>query len=251
MWVVAGQAHVPRDARPRDSRQRVTRQRVTIRNPTLAQLTAEAYRLRLMRGVEERLHDAGFGRVAGVDEVGRGALAGPVAAAAVVVEPGIVVPGVDDSKHVTHKRRARLAELIRAAHPCCAVAMVSPSEIDRINILQATRLAMRQALTSLDPAPDAALVDAVGLSNLPYPSLPVIRGDQISYAIACASIVAKVARDRLMIDLDARFPVYGFAAHKGYGAARHREALASHGPCKVHRMSFRSVRPAARAGGHC
>ncbi len=224
---------------------------MTIRNPTLAQFTAEAYRLRLMRGVEERLHDGGFGRVAGVDEVGRGALAGPVAAAAVVVEPGILVPGVDDSKHLTSKRRARLADLIREAHPCCAVAMVSPQEIDRINILQATRLAMRKALAGLDPAPDLALIDAVWLSGLPYPVLPVIRGDQISYAIACASIVAKVARDQLMIELDARFPAYGFAGHKGYGAARHRQALADHGPCEAHRLTFRSVLPPRQAKGGC
>ncbi len=211
---------------------------------TMAQLLSEAYRLRLMRGLEDLVRGCGYGRIAGVDEVGRGSLAGPVMAAAVIVEPGKMVPGVDDSKSLSGVQRQRLAAAIRRAHPVCAVAAVSPLEIDRINILQATRRAMKQALEALAPAPDLALVDAVRLSSaLPFPCLPVIRGDQISYAVACASILAKVERDGLMTELDREFPVYGFAGNKGYGSPSHRRALAEHGPCEVHRLTFRSVLP--------
>lgn len=210
---------------------------------TMAQLLAETYRLRLMRGLEELLLDSGYGRIAGVDEAGRGALAGPVMAAAVLVEPGALVPGVDDSKALGQGERERLAGQIRRAHPVHAVVAVSPREIDRINILEATRRAMRGALARLDPAPEIALVDAVRLGEVGHPCLPVIRGDQISYAIACASILAKVERDRRMVALDRRYPHYGFAAHKGYGAQRHRDALAVFGPSPVHRLSFRSVLP--------
>ncbi len=210
---------------------------------TMAQLLAEAYRLRLMRGLEDLVRGCGFARIAGVDEVGRGSLAGPVTAAAVVVEPGKMVPGVDDSKSLSGAQRQRLADAIRRVHPVHAVAAVSPGEIDRINILQATRKAMTQALDELDPAPDLALVDAVRLPGRTYPTLPVIRGDQISYAVACASILAKVDRDRLMTDLDRAYPQYGFAGNKGYGAPRHRQALAEVGPCEVHRLTFRSVLP--------
>lgn len=212
---------------------------------TIGRVFAEAYRLRLMRGLEETLYDAGYGSVAGVDEVGRGSLAGPVVAAAVVVERGRLVPGVDDSKSLSPQKRERLAEVIRAAHPRHAVASVSPRDIDRINILEATRLAMSQALHGLEPTPDLAVVDAVSLPGCKVPVLSVVRGDQVSYAVACASILAKVERDRHMVELDARFPHYGFAAHKGYGAAVHRQALRDHGPCEVHRLTFRSVLPRA------
>ncbi len=211
----------------------------------MAQLLAEAYRLRLMRGLEDLVRGCGYGRIAGVDEAGRGCLAGPVMAAAVVVEPGRMVPGVDDSKALSAIKRQRLAAAIRRTHPVSVMCAVSAREIDRINILQATRKAMRQALEALDPPPDLALVDAVQLSvkGTAFPCLPVIRGDQISYAVACASILAKVERDQLMIGLDRRYPQYGFAAHKGYGAEAHRQALADHGPCEFHRLTFRSVLP--------
>ncbi|MEM7585646.1 MAG: ribonuclease HII [Acidobacteriota bacterium] len=215
----------------------------------MAQLLAEAYRLRLMRGLEDLVRGCGYGRIAGVDEVGRGSLAGPVVAAAVVVEPGSMVPGVDDSKHLSHPQRERLASAIRRAHPCSAVVAVSPRDIDRMNILQATRRAMTLALGKLDPPPDLALIDAVRLDDLDYPVLPVIRGDQVSYAIACASILAKVDRDRTMLRLDRVYPQYGFASNKGYGAAAHRQALAELGPSDVHRLTFRSVLPRRAAGG--
>lgn len=209
----------------------------------MAQLLAETFRLRLMRGLEERLHDYGFGRIAGVDEAGRGSLAGPVVAAAVVVEPGRLVPGVDDSKSLSPAERARLAPRVREAHPEHAVAAVEAVDIDRLDILRATRRAMRRALDALPSAPEVVLVDALHLEGLGMPCLGVIRGDQVSYAVACASILAKVARDRTMVELDARYPGYDFAANKGYGAERHRRALAAYGPCEAHRLTFRSVLP--------
>lgn len=212
------------------------------------QLFAETYRLHLMQGLESLIRGAGYGRIAGVDEAGRGCLAGPVVAAAVIIEPGCLVPCIDDSKRLSAEQRQRLAELIRRAHPRHAVAMVSPQDIDRMNILEATRTAMRRCLQALRPAPHLALVDAVRLSDLPFPCLGVIRGDQISYAVACASILAKTARDAIMVDLDRTFPHYGFASNKGYGAATHRQALRDHGPCEAHRLTFRSVVPRLAGG---
>lgn len=209
---------------------------------TMGQVFAEAYRLRLMRGLEDALGDLGMLKIAGVDEAGRGCLAGPVVAGAVLVEPGKLVPGVDDSKGLSALQRERLADAIRRAHPVSAVVAVPAATIDRINILQATRLAMREAVARLSPQPDMTLIDAVRLS-LPTPSLAVVRGDQISYAVACASILAKVERDHLMARLDRDFPHYAFADNKGYGSAVHREALAAFGPCGVHRLTFRSVLP--------
>lgn len=209
----------------------------------MGELLAEVYRLRLMRGLEELLYGYGLARLAGVDEAGRGALAGPVVAAAVVVEPTHIVPGVDDSKKLSAASRERLAAAIREAHPDHAISAVSPRVIDRVNILQATRRAMRTALRGLDPIPEIALIDAVRLGSLGFPVLPFIRGDQLSYAIACASILAKVYRDKLMVSLDRRFPQYAFAANKGYGAAHHRQALSEYGPCEAHRLTFRSVLP--------
>ncbi len=214
----------------------------------MVRLMAEAYRLRLLHGLEDRLYECGHGCVAGVDEAGRGALAGPVMAAAVLVTPDLTVPGVDDSKAVRADLRERLAHRIRAAHPVYAVVSIPPDEIDRINILEATRRAMTRALESLDPSPEIALVDAVRLPAAPCPHLPLIRGDQISYAVACASILAKTARDQEMVRLHRRFPHYDFASNKGYGAQKHRDALRFHGPCSEHRLTFRSVVPRCSTG---
>lgn len=215
---------------------------------TIGHWFSEAYRLRLMRSLEERLHDAGYSSVAGVDEAGRGCLAGPVVAAAVVVERGSLVPGVDDSKELPEAKREKLAIAIRHAHPRHAVIAVSPADIDRINILEATRLAMIRALTSLSPWPEVALIDAVPLRIAGLRTLSVVRGDSVSYAVACASILAKVERDRLMLDLDRRFPFYGFAANKGYGSLEHRQALQEFGPTEIHRLTFRSVLPRSLDG---
>jgi ribonuclease HII len=213
----------------------------------MADLWAEACRLRLLRGLEDLLAQCGFVRIAGVDEAGRGSLAGPVVAAAVVVDLRSVVPGVDDSKCLTAPERERAAGAIRATAVAAATAEVEADVIDRINILEASRRAMVLALSRLDPCPDCAVVDAVPLKGLGYPCLPVVRGDAISYAVACASILAKVARDQRMVELGRRYPHYGFAVHKGYGVPEHLEALAAHGPCPIHRLTYRPVVPRLEA----
>lgn len=209
----------------------------------MVELFAEAYRLGLLKGLEGLLGGCGYSRVAGVDEVGRGALAGPVVAAAVIPRPDHIIPGVDDSKRLAPEDREHLAGLIEQNAWSVGIAAVSPADIDRINILEATRLAMRRALAALPLTPDFVVIDAVPLRGLAVPFLPVIRGDAVCYAVACASIVAKVFRDRLMIAMDGEFPHYGFAAHKGYGAPEHLAALAERGPCREHRLTFKSVLP--------
>lgn len=211
--------------------------------PAMIELFAEAYRLHLMRGVEELLSRCGFARIAGVDEVGRGSLAGPVVAAAVIADGRCAIPGIDDSKCLNAAERERRAEAIRASALATAVVQIPPDVIDRVNILEATRLAMCQALSQLRPAPDCALVDAVALSGCGFPCLPLVRGDAVSYAIACASILAKVERDRLMVQLHDQYPMYGFAAHKGYGVAEHLHALETYGPCPIHRLTYKPVLP--------
>lgn len=206
-------------------------------------LFAEAYRLRLLRGLEDLLAQCGYARIAGVDEAGRGSLAGPVVAAAVIVDTRCAVPGVDDSKCLTAPERERLARAIRATALAVGVAAVEADVIDRINVLEATRCAMADALAALRPGPDCAVVDAVRIRGLCFPCLPVVRGDAISYAVACASIIAKVERDRLMTDLGRVYPHYGFGAHKGYGVPEHLAALREYGPCPVHRLTYGPVLP--------
>lgn len=210
---------------------------------TLAHLGAEAYRLQLLSQLECDLRTAGFGHVAGVDEAGRGSLAGPVVAAAVVPDANYLIPGVDDSKRLTPAAREQLADWIRDSAVSWVVVAKPASLIDRINVLQATRRAMSEALADLSPAPDVAVVDAVALDGLKFPSLPVIRGDSVSYAVACASILAKVERDHMMRALHEKHPAYGFDSNKGYGAPEHLQALTMMGPCPDHRLTFRSVLP--------
>jgi ribonuclease HII len=213
----------------------------------MIELFVEAYRLHLLRGLEEGLARCGYGLIAGVDEVGRGSLAGPVVAAAVVLDGRCLVPGVDDSKCLTPPERERAAAAIRSHAVAFAVAAISPEVIDRINILEATRLAMGEALSRLRPAPDCAVVDAVRLSGFRFPCIPLVRGDCFSYAVAAASIVAKVERDRMMVELDREYPQYGFAAHKGYGVAEHLEALSAYGPSPIHRLTYKPVLPRQEA----
>lgn len=209
----------------------------------LRQLGLEAYRLRLLRGLDDLLRSYGWCQLAGVDEAGRGCLAGPVVAAAVIVERQHTLPGVDDSKRLRAADRENLSLQIRETAIAWSIGMATPSEIDRVNILEATRLAMRRALAGLTPEPECALVDAVRIAPLDYPCLSLVRGDIVSYSVACASILAKVERDRLMSELDRAYPHYGFARHKGYAAAEHRQALANYGPTPEHRLTFRSVLP--------
>jgi len=187
----------------------------------------------------------GLERVAGVDEAGRGPLAGPVVAAAVVLWPGRRIPGVDDSKRLTADEREEAFAQIERRAMAMAVGVVDAETIDRVNILEATRLAMGQALSALAVLPELVLTDWVALAGLPFPQRNLVRGDQRSATIAAASIVAKVTRDRLMDEADRAFPEYGFGRHKGYATEEHRRTLASLGPCPLHRRCFRGVLPTA------
>lgn len=180
--------------------------------------------------------------VCGVDEAGRGPWAGPVSAAAVIFDPDRVPQGVNDSKLLTPKARERLEVEIKACAVAWAVGFASVEEIAVLNILHATGLAMRRAVESLHVAPVFALVDGNYAFKLPCPIKTVVKGDAISVSIAAASILAKTARDRLMAEMDFLYPGYGFAAHKGYGAPVHGEALVRLGPCPIHRMGWAPVR---------
>jgi len=181
------------------------------------------------------------GLVAGVDEAGRGPLAGPVVAAAVILDPRQPIAGLADSKKLTARRRERLFDAIRAKALCCAVAEASVEEIDRLNILQATLLAMQRAVAGLRLPPAKVLVDGNRLPRLAMRAEAVVGGDARVAAISAASILAKVTRDRWCVEVDAQWPQYGFAAHKGYGTAAHLAALQAHGPCALHRRSFAPV----------
>ncbi len=186
--------------------------------------------------------DFASGRVAGVDEAGRGPLAGPVIAAAVILDPARPIEGLDDSKRLAPDTRERLAAAIRARALAWAVGRAGVDEIDRHNVLQATLLAMARAVAGLRPRPDYALVDGDRWPPLPCPGETVVGGDAREPAIAAASILAKTVRDAEMVALDRRFPGYGFAAHKGYATPAHLEALRRLGPCPAHRRSFAPVR---------
>jgi len=192
-----------------------------------------------MRTLENALRRVGFVHVAGVDEVGRGCLAGPVVAAAVVLHPTRHIPGVCDSKAVPAAERERLYACIVREAVAWAVAAADPSEIDRINIHQASLRAMQRAVLALAPLPDIVLVDAFRVPDLPMAQRGVLHGDRRCSAIAAASIVAKVTRDRQMLDLHSRDPRYGFDRHKGYATADHLDAVARFGYSDVHRRSFR------------
>ena len=196
-------------------------------------------RVPAMRTLENALRRAGFVYVAGVDEVGRGCLAGPVVAAAVVLHPDRHIPGVCDSKAVPAAERERLYDMIIARALAWAVGEADPSEIDRINIHQASLRAMQRAVIALVPLPDFVLVDAFRVPDLPMAQRGVPHGDRRCSAIAAASILAKVTRDRQMLELHARDPRYGFDRHKGYATADHLEAVARFGYSAVHRRSFR------------
>jgi ribonuclease HII len=196
-------------------------------------------RVSARRTIENALRRYGFVCVAGVDEVGRGCLAGPVMAGAVILDPDRRIDGLADSKALTAAQRERLHEEIIGKSVAWAVVAVPPGEIDRINIHQATLQAMRRAVLALAPLPDAVLVDAFRIPSLPMAQRGVIGGDRRSSAIAAASIVAKVTRDRLMQELHAADPRYGFDRHKGYATADHLAAVARFGYSRQHRRSFR------------
>jgi ribonuclease HII len=194
-------------------------------------------------------------RVAGVDEAGRGPLAGPVVAAALVFKrafaesamlPGSPLARLTDSKKLTLKQRELFFELLTTnPNISFAVGIADVEEIDAINILQATHVAMQRALDKLTPPPDHVLVDGLPVESLTFPSTAIVKGDSRSLSIAGASVIAKVTRDHMLEAMDVRYPVYGFARHKGYGTQDHMHALLEHGPCPAHRTSFRPVREAA------
>jgi ribonuclease HII len=192
--------------------------------------------------LEHALHARGLTRIAGVDEAGRGPLAGPVAAAAVILPDTCGVHGLDDSKKLSAKKRDALYQILTTdPRVIWSVALASAGEIDSLNILRATHLAMRRAVAGLAVVPDHCLIDGLPVRGFPWPHDGIVKGDGRSFSIAAASIIAKVTRDRLMRELDAEFPQYGFANHQGYGTKQHLAALRIHGPCCHHRRSFEPV----------
>lgn len=190
---------------------------------------------------EQEARRCGYRRIAGVDEAGRGPLAGPVVAAAVILPVRCRLIGVDDSKQLSVSERDRLYAAIMDRAVSVGVGSSTAEEIDRINILEATKLAMRRALAGLTPAPDYVLIDAVSLTGMAMPVRPIIKGDALSLSIAAASIVAKVTRDRVMVQFHEAYPQYNFLSHKGYGTEEHLARLAEYGPSPVHRRTFAPV----------
>lgn len=197
--------------------------------------------MRCTSAFEDEARRAGYALVAGLDEVGRGALCGPVTACAVVLGEGFDRTGLDDSKRLTRRQRERLAERVQRAALGVGLGWADAAEIDRINILRATHVAMRRALEALVPRPDFLLVDGREVPGLDLPQRAIVKGDALSVSIAAASIVAKVARDALMREADRLHPGYGLARNMGYGSAAHRAALGRLGPTRLHRRSFQGT----------
>ena len=202
----------------------------------LAALEKERQRIEGMRRYEEQF--AEYTYICGIDEAGRGPLAGPVVAGAVILPRDCRILYINDSKQMTEKKREELYEVIREQAVSWAVGYASPARIDEINILQATYEAMREAIGRLSVVPDLLLNDAVTIPQISIKQVPIIKGDARSISIGAASIVAKVTRDRLMVQYDEVYPAYGFASNKGYGAQAHVDALKKYGPCPIHRKSF-------------
>ena len=196
------------------------------------------------REIEDALRAEGFETVCGVDEAGRGPLAGPVCAAAVILPRGVTIEGLDDSKKLTEKRREALYDVIIAAAEAYGVAFADVEEIEELNILGATYLAMNRAIAALDAGIDLALIDGNRNAGIEYPSRCIVKGDAKCVSIAAASVLAKVTRDRYMRALAEKYPGYGFERHKGYGTEAHYAAIRALGPCPEHRPSFlRSMKP--------
>ncbi|HEX2925686.1 MAG TPA: ribonuclease HII [Ruminiclostridium sp.] len=198
----------------------------------------EMERLQKMLSFERQAISEGFDHIAGVDEAGRGPLAGPVVAAAVILPKGLVIEGVNDSKKLSEAQREKLFEEIKEKALAYGIAAADEKYIDEVNILNATKRAMADALNQLKPASDCILLDAVRLDGISTKQVPIIKGDSLSLSIAAASILAKVTRDRLLTEYDSLYPEYGFAAHKGYGTPQHISAIKKFGLCPIHRLSF-------------
>lgn len=201
----------------------------------------EKSRLYKLFNFEREVKGAGFASVAGLDEVGRGTLAGPVVAAAVILPLDIFIDGLNDSKRLSPAKRDRLFDEISSRARSFGIGVVQSSRIDEVNIYRATCEAMVKALASMPEKPDFLLIDGLRLPGIGPNQLPIIKGDSLSASIAAASIIAKVTRDRTMVQYEQIYPGYGFAAHKGYATAAHIDALKKHGPCPIHRRSFRPV----------
>ena len=199
----------------------------------------EEHRLLELKKIDKQYYDMNMKYVCGIDEAGRGPLAGPVVVASVIMKPDSMIEGVNDSKKISEKKREKLYELITNEAISYGVGIITQEEIDDINILQATKKGLTNSLNSMDIKPDMILVDALkGIDTLGIPYLSIIKGDATSYSIAAASIIAKVTRDRIMREWDKVYPEYGFATHKGYGTAKHIEAIRQYGLCPLHRRSF-------------
>lgn len=204
---------------------------------------AEAHKKELQRqaamyAYERQCREKGYERICGIDEAGRGPLAGPVVAGAVILPEDCEIDGLNDSKKLSPKRREELFDEIREKAVSVGVGIVGPGRIDEINILQADYEAMCEAIGTLQVMPQVLLNDAVTIPQVLIEQIPIVKGDAKSMSIAAASVIAKVTRDRLMTEYDAVYPEYGFAQHKGYGTAAHYEALKKYGPCPIHRRSF-------------
>jgi len=199
---------------------------------------SEEIRLEKMLEYEKSLYSKGYEYICGIDEAGRGPLCGPVVAAAVILKRGDKIEGVNDSKKLSEKKREALFEEIKQRAIAWSVGIVDEKTIDEINILEATRLAMKKAVEGLYQKPDYALVDAEKKVPIDVPYMPIIKGDALSESIAAASIIAKVTRDRMIIELDKEYPEYNFAKNKGYGTKQHTDAIKVHGLCPAHRRSF-------------
>lgn len=206
----------------------------------------EIQRLTALKQAENAYHSAGYQTIAGVDEAGRGPLAGPVVAAVCVIPADVLIPYVDDSKKLSPSKRAALYQVL-SSHPRISygVGQVSSDEIDRINILQATILAMKQAIGALENSVDLFLVDGLSLKIDGRKTVKIIGGDSTCFSIAAASIIAKETRDRLMHTYHETWPQYGFDRHKGYGTEEHRAAIGKYGPCPIHRMTFEPLKSLA------
>jgi len=199
----------------------------------------EIERINTLKEYETKLHSEGIKYIAGIDEAGRGPLAGPVVVGIVIMKPDSFIEGINDSKKISEKKREKLYEQITNEAIAWGVGIVDQREIDEINILNATKKALNMAITGLETKPERILVDAlekIDTCGIPYTS--VIKGDAKIYSIAAASIIAKVTRDRIMQEYDEVYPEYGFAGHKGYGTSKHIQAIKEYGPCPLHRKSF-------------
>ena len=204
---------------------------------------SERIRLQQILLYEEAAYQQGYKSIAGIDEAGRGPLAGPVVAVACILPRGLFIPYVNDSKKLTAKKREQLFDRLTGDPAIVyAVGVIESEEIDRLNIHQATIRAMWQAIDRLATFPDCLLVDGLGLPHPVLPCQKIIKGDQLSQSIAAASIIAKETRDRLMCAYHEQWPMYGFRQHKGYGTAQHLKALEKHGPCPIHRHSFDPIK---------